>query len=766
MNARLQHLAAAVLLVSGAAAGEFEDLSEDLRVFREGQADVQRLKAEAQHPAALIDPADQTPLDVVRRRTQALMKDLGIERTLPDDFQALRTARREIAFTNPLLDFRDIIFLKHHKARYNHMVDQYFGFHAVPGGGVFILRDAFGPNPQVENLLANSVVENGRLKGRRLENGSFISLELSHDADEIFFAWTEAHTPVEPTDRTPQEDLWKPESTYHVFKAKIDGTGLTQLTDGSWNDFDPCQLPDGRICFVSERRGGFLRCGVRPDPTYTLHVMNADGSDIRPLSHHETHEWHPSVAHDGTIVYTRWDYIDRDSDIAHHPWITQPDGRNPRAIHGNYPKVRELRPWMEMSIRAVPGSHRFVAVAAPHHGQSYGTLTLVDPAVEDDGAMSQVKRLTPEIHLPESEVAPGRPGKTHGGRHKPNAEVYGSPWPLSETYHLCVYDRGRKNYGIHLIDAFGNRELLYRDAEISCLDPIPLKPRPRPPVITDRTKSGREKAFVLVADVYESAFEWPPDTRIAWLRIIQLFPKTTPAQREPNIGIGDQALARGIVGSLPVEKDGSVYGEVPAGVPFYLQAVDEEGFAVQTMRSATYAHPGEILSCVGCHEKRLQAAPLNNAPSLLALQRPPSRLIPEPEGAFPLSFPRLVQPVLNRLCVNCHARDPKAITLDDKVVGKYGWTASYANLSRFAWAKHGGNGAIRKNGASTSVIGDVGARASKLIRILDAGHYDVRLSQEDRKRLVLWLDANSNFYGAYHDLESQARGGKVMPDLF
>jgi hypothetical protein len=294
---------------------------------------------------------------------------------------------------------------------------------------------------------------------------------------------------------------------------------------------------------------------------------------------------------------------------------------------------------------------------------------------------------------------------------------------------------------------------------------MPLKPRPRPPVIPTKTQA-EGKGHLLVADVYESRFEWPPDTKIAALRLIQLFPKTTPAMKEPNIGIGDQSLARGIVGHLPVEADGSVYGEAPVGVPFYMQAVDEDGFAIQSMRSATYVHPGETLSCVGCHEGRNRTGLSKRSASLLALQRPPSSLYEVPDGAFPLSFPRLVQPVLDRHCVECHASEPTAIALDGEKTGRYGWTTSYANLARFAWAKHGGNGALKRNGSSRSEIGDVGARASKLMKLLDAGHHGVKLPTDDVRRIALWLDANSNFYGAYHDLEEQARGERVMPSLY
>ena len=152
--------------------------------------------------------------------------------------------------------------------------------------------------------------------------------------------------------------------------------------------------------------------------------MAADGSDITCLSFHETNEWHPSVTHDGRIIYTRWDYVDRHGCTAHLPWITTLDGRDSRAVHGNF-APRGSRPDMELDCRAIPGSHKFVATAAPHHGQAYGSLVLIDPHVPTTTRMGPVRRITPEVGFPESQ----------GG-----AQVYGTAWPLSEDYYLCVYD--------------------------------------------------------------------------------------------------------------------------------------------------------------------------------------------------------------------------------------------------------------------------------------------------------------------------------------
>jgi hypothetical protein len=493
--------------------------------------------------------------------------------------------------------------------------------------------------------------------------------------------------------------------------------------------------------------------------------MSPDGSDIAPLSYHETHEWQPSVTNDGMIVFTRWDYVDRDTNIAHHIWTCYPDGRDPRSFHGNYPQRRESRPWMEMDIRAIPGSHRFVATTGAHHGHAFGSLVLIDPRKADDGAMSQLTRLTPEVPFAEAE---GRPTTRY--------MVYGTAWPLSEDDYLCAYDPAARNHGIYWIDRAGNKELIYRDPAIASISPIPLRPRPTPPIIPDQTLSAavsgtdrsaqQRPATISVRNIYDSDFPWPRGTRIAALRIIQLLPKTTPPPNEPRIGVANQTNARAVLGTVPVESDGSIYFEAPVGKPIYFQALDGKGLAVQSMRSVTYVHPGEKLSCQGCHEPKQQAPrPLSQLP--LAFRRTPSPIRPDVDGSNPFSYVRLVQPVLDRHCVACH-RQKKALDLTGAIAGKNGWTRSYSNLaSRYGFFFHVSNGSINTgvHGGSRTIPGQFGAAASGLLRYLDANHHGVKLSDEDFHRLTLWLDCNSEFFGAYENTAAQARGEIVRPSL-
>ncbi len=759
-------------------------------------------KEQTFHEASSIAESDRDPLDIILRRTRTLLDDIkempkaptlkDLEGQLADLekqaseadagdasrrqelFDSVHAVRRKIAFSNPLLDFDKILFIKRQRARYNHMCDQYYGTYAVPGGGVFVLANPFSEKPEEKNILEDSIVQRGRLNGQKLETGGFLSPELSYDGKTIYFAYVEGtgnggH--VRHLDHA-NNGHWDRGRCYHLFKANVDGSGLEQLTDGTFNDFDPHPLPNGRVMFISERRGGYLRCG-RACPTYTVFDMLADGSGIKMLSPHETNEWHPSVTHDGMILYTRWDYVDRHGCTVHLPWIMTPDGRDSAAVHGNY-APRKLRPDMEVDLRAIPGSHRFTATAAPHHGQAYGSIVMVDPRVEDDDAMAPVKRITPDVAFPESQ----------GG-----AQVYGTAWPLSEKYHLCVYDPGMKpgagfqgrqhtkgNYGIYLLDAFGNKILLYRDTTVASLSPMPLRSREMPPVVPEASErlaeNPSETGTMAVLNVYDTRRPFPEGTKIKNLRIYQIIPMSVPSGGPPHeiglrlpTGRDSVILARYVLGTVPVEEDGSAHFTIPAMKEVFFQALDEDGLAVQSMRSSAWVQPGERLVCSGCHEPKYRA-PIAPTKMAMAMKRPPSVPKPDVDGSNPFSYPRLVQPVLDKHCVKCHEKNQtakkKPPLLDGTVVnkGRNKFFNSYHNLAQnYGFWQYGE--------AHRTIPGKFGARHSKLYQMLKAGHHKLELPEEDMHRITLWLDSCSVFYGVYEKDGglAQLRGEVAKPTL-
>jgi hypothetical protein len=757
---------------------------------------------------ALVWP-NEGPLETVLRRTQALAAHLEaqgtrnglsvsidalkklqkeVEQTKPTrDSEAYRARylaacalRRQIALANPLLDFDEILCVARGtfagSVRSNpttgdpqggHFTTQYFGCNALPGGGLYSVKN-FKGRPEVVNVVANSAVQNGRLKGAQLNYGAFATPDLSFDGRTVSFAWTEN-----------KEHRWSygAKSTFHLFRVNTDGSNLSQLTDGGYNDFDPCWLPNGRIAFISERRGGHIRCfgeylKVR---NYTLFSVQDDGAGLVPLSYFETSEWNPTVNNDGQLVFTRWDYTDRENCLGTRMWISRQDGSDPRAPHGNYPlpyntfpdhtpwKVQNGReidsrlgaPLVEMGIRAVPNSSLYVLTAAPHHGEVFGSLCMLDLRVPDDGHMSQIKRITPDEAFPESESG----GRLH--------YKYGSPWPLSEDFYLCnVWEN------LVLLDRFGNKEVLCelsllpcaQDERLRIIDPIPVRSRRLPATADTRSyrKDPDQKprpATIAVMNVYDSDLPFPEGTRIKWLRVTQNLLKANHAIGQPMIGYERENTPRIPLGVVPVEEDGSVYFEAPVAKELIFQALDENYMAVQSMRAVAFVHPGEQLTCQGCHEPVQKAPSARRTPK--ALQRAPSPLQPELKAVEPISYYRQIKPIVESRCLPCHVekkKGPQNMTYEALKEGYTFWFAGamWQNMISSYSGVHGG---------SRTIPGRFGARNSRIGKaMLDANHQKA-VPEAECRAMILWLDSNSLRLGSYIREEAQLKGELVWPTL-
>jgi len=737
---------------------------------------------------ALALASDRGPVDAGIRRLEALIARLkttsgvpglaDIEKDLasinraretsskaddPALYLELRHLTRRAVLGHPLLDFDAILFVsrgvlndhKRGKSEYDgdHFCDQHYGHNGRRGGGLLILDDWKSKNAKVIDVVEGLKVPSGTNEGMRLSAGTFMSPDLSWDGKTILFAWSSG-----------KARKWERESRFHLFKVGVDGSGLARLTDGDYDDFDPCWLPSGRIVFMSTRRCGYGRCHGRPVPVYTMYSCLPDGNDLYSIDFHETNEFHPSVDNNGMLVYTRWDYVDRDHSAAHHMWHCFPDGRNPRAFHGNYavPLTTvegdrfqngiRMRPWAEFHCRGIPGSDRYIATAGPHHGQAFGSLVMIDISIPDDGMMSQVRRITPDALFPEAECG------TRGWDNEP----YGTAWPLSENLYLCNY----KNT-VCVLDDLGTREPVCRVINgLRPIDPIPLRARPRPPVIPTATYQGERAgpdtptATIGVVNVYvaDEFGTLPEGTDIRQLRVVQILPKSTPRANNPRIGFGDQSLARIPLGVAPVEKDGSAYFKAPVGKAIYFQILDENGMAVQSMRSATYVHPGEQLSCLGCHEDKQQPPPQEKSQPL-AMRREPSELEPEIDDAPMFNFHCHVRPIFEDKCVTCHKSREKAGPKD----------MSYKALQPHMF--YLGHGITRRlHGGSRIKPGKFGAMFSSMGKaLLDDNHRNFlkegKFTERDVRAIVMWLDMNSNEYSVYKNVDAQKRGELVWAEF-
>ncbi len=701
----------------------------------------------------------------------------------------LRWEIRNAAFENPLIKDIPIMFLKEDRYIWqliHEYLSYYYQFTNTSGGEFLTLKNP-GRSFETESVTQG-----------KFPRGVFSTPSLSYDAQTLYFAFADFSKVVPENapkqtlqaiidrgyDHHVKEYLQTKEGKYHLFKMDLTSGKTEQLTDGPYDDFDPVLLPDGDLIFVSTRRGGFARCTANYEPvlTATLHKRLKNGK-IQCLSWHETGEWNPTVLKDGRILYSRWDYVDREAARFMNLWITNPDGTGAQALFGNYTE----KVVAALQAKEIPDSNKIMFLGSGHHIAVGGTLAILDPTrVKYDPKTAEdtldcLERISPDIPFPET-LVPGSNGKlAYVSDH-----YYYGPYPLSEDFYLVSYSHdpnggylAKNSYGykgtcgesfsagklgLYYRDRFGNLELIYEDPAVSCRYPMQRKPRPVPGKIASKLpqKESETGTFVL-SNVYESLVPFPVDRPIKELRVFQILPKFPEyVSNTPPLGHTRAANARICLGTVPVEKDGSAHFKVPARKPLYFQAIDADGKAVRTMMSEVYLQPGENRGCIGCHEQ-IQTTAKNVPAKSIALNRRASELKPGPKGSNPMSYPILIQPILNRACVSCHDGSKNASKPDLRNTPDGSFSVSYNQLRPYLKWHHWGGGTIDR---VSSFPGRAGCDMSPLTKIIDDKNHEgkIKLSNEDRKTLYFWMDANVPFYGT-GDVELQKRQltGETIP---
>ncbi|MCX6908876.1 MAG: hypothetical protein NTY01_12650, partial [Verrucomicrobia bacterium] len=301
----------------------------------------------------------------------------------------------------------------------------------------------------------------------------------------------------------------------------------------------------------------------------------ADGRNIRQLSFAEAPEWEPSLLDDGRIVYSRWDYTNRHSYHFQSIWVTHPDGTGTASLYGNLTR----NPCNSAEPRQIPGSHKIVCTAAAHHAYTAGSIIVVDPRAGLDG-LEPIRRVTPEVAFPETEGWP--------------TSAFTTPWPLSVDLFFAAYTpeplamenkpvQSANAYAIYLVDTLGGRELIYRDPQVSCVSPMPLVPRSKPPVLpSTRVAAAEPTGTFYIQNVYQSSQPIAPGS-IAAVRVVRVFPQTV--ETPPGRSVAVYEMPKRILGTAPVDANGSVAFRAPSGQPLFFQLVDKNGMAVMTMRA-------------------------------------------------------------------------------------------------------------------------------------------------------------------------------------
>ncbi len=550
------------------------------------------------------------------------------------------------------------------------------------------------------------------------------------------------------------------EEDYKIWEIRADGTGLRQLTTAAGvSDIDPMYLPDDSIAFTSTREPKFNQCSK--DIGANLFRMEADGANIHQISRNNLFDSQGALTPDGRIMYHRWEYVDRNFGDAHGIWTVNPDGTNPAIYWGN----NTASPGAVYYPRPIPDSSLVLSIFGMHHCRMWGALAIIDRQVAMDGRPAVVRTWPKEaINL----VRANGPFDCDGfGQVYPK---YESPFPLSDKYFLVSrmtmrpgqlqvhgWDaRHGEETALFLVDVFGNEILVHADMP-GCYDAMPLRARPRPPVIPSRRDFKNGMGSFFVADVYAGdAMRNVPRGTVRSLRVVE-----SPEKRHWSKGSweGQGFTAPGmnwhslenkrILGTVPVEADGSAYFAVPSDRFVYFQLLDENGMMVQSMRSGTSVHSGEVTSCIGCHDHRLSAPPPTAGVPPLALRRAPSELEDwyGPERDF--SFMAEVQPVFDRNCMDCHDFDQpggrKIILASDRSLT---FNAAYVELWRKNYITCIGAGP-----AEVQAPRSWGSHASRIIKELREPtveeHRKLKLTREDMDRLVTWIDLNGVYYNTY-----------------
>ncbi len=656
-----------------------------------------------------------------------------------------RLVLREIALADPRLDFGRLLFVKRFTQQsYADINVNHHAWGSRPGGGVYTLALGQGlfDEPTVTDVL-----------GGRLGPGNVHGLDLDFDGRRVVFAYAQSASDQPPEgwlSRQATFELHRAVGLLHLYEMGIDGGDLRQITDGQWSDLNPCYLPSGDLAFESERCGFEINCNEmdKDEPTTNLFAMGRDGSGLRRLAVTKDGDWYPRVLNDGAIIYSHWEYHERSLVYIHSLWSVLPDGTGADAYakqHFDFPVTLTVP-------RPIPDSDALVAIASGHHTLAAGPIVLVDRSVGPNDPACVARVTGPDV-WPEYGGAAPEPGRP-GWRLPPGNGWYMDPYPLSGTVFLASYCDGpmqdERGYGLYLVDVYGGKELLYRDPAISSVMPVPVRPRQRPPVLANVRAHGAGDAVCVVTDVTEGVPELAPG-EVKRLRVSEVVPwpysnEIGGRRYEPDAkSTGVNWTPIRILGTVPVEADGSACFRVPAETELYFQALDEDGMELRRMRTYVSFQPGETRSCVGCHETRAQTPP-TPARAPLALSHAPLTPEPPPWGTRALSFLRDVQPVITQHCARCHTGLKPAGGVDLSA----GLTADHNRAYDTLTDPARGLLAVSSKGdnARLTQVREVGSHASRLVEVLKTSHASrVELAAEDRERLYTWIDANA----VYHD---------------
>lgn len=548
---------------------------------------------------------------------------------------------------------------------------------------------------------------------------SIADLKLHWDGDRAMFT------------QTMSDNRW------NVFEVKLNNGDCKKLIDNPEPDlefYDGTYLPDGRIIANSNIGYQGVPCVNGSDPVGNMVLYTPQSKNLRRLTFDQDANWNPVIMNNGRVMYTRWEYTDLTHYYTRIVMNMNPDGTEQKALYGS----GSMFPNSTFDVQPLPGyASAFVGIISGHHGVARsGRLILFDPAKARKGAAGMLQEI-PHRNRPIVEEVKDR--LVDGVWPQ-----FIKPSPLNDTYFLVAAKLDKNDlWGIYLVDKFDNVTCLHKMEGEGYISPIAVRKTVTPPAIPDRVKLDDKQATVFIQDIYEGeGLKGIPRGTVKSLRLHAYEYAYVQTQSDHNWhGIQSGWDIKRMLGTVPVEEDGSVIFKIPANTPVSIQPLDKDGVAVQWMRSWLTGQPGEIVSCVGCHEDQNQIVIPKR---VIASQKAPHALTPPEGGTRSFTFDLEVQPILDRACIACHNGEGKAFDLRGGKKDGKGYGTSYLNLHPYVH---------RQGGEGDMVVlypYEYHPNTSELVRLLKKGHYNVQLTDAEWRKIYNWIDYNAPGKGYFN----------------
>jgi len=531
------------------------------------------------------------------------------------------------------------------------------------------------------------------------------------------------------------------DGNWNVYELNLNDKSVKSVTGMmpvDTDSYDACYTADDRVIFVNSSGYQGVPCVSGSDYVGNLHLLDRKTDKVRRLCFDQDNNWHPTLLANGRVMFLRWEYTDSAHYFSRVLMHMNPDGTDQKEYYGS----NSYWPNSLFYARPVPGSSsRFFGIVTGHHGvRRAGEIFKFDVnkgRKEATGVIQELPGYNKQVDTPVVDRLADRPGRGETIR-------FVDTRPLSEDYVLVT----RENGGLYLVDIFDNIVPIKLSDVYSYCEPILLAKQTRPPIIPDRVIEGEKEATAFISDIYKGrSLEGVPRGSVKSLRVFryEYSPRNLGGHYEMGMESGWDVKI--LLGTVPVEKDGSAMFKIPANNPISLQPLDKDGQALQQMRSWMTAMPGEVVSCIGCHENQ-NDAPLSHLAK--AALKPAAKIKPwkgKPRG---FGFLQEVQPVLDKYCVGCHDGTKgrpdftdTTISMESDNLRNGGGSNSYYNLHPY----------VRRNGPEGDYTGllplEFHADTSELIQLLKKGHKGVKPDKDAMDRLVTWIDLNAPFKNSW-----------------